>query len=232
MPTLDITRNYDDDLDFTEAQMDDIKESLEIFFNSTKLDSANFQTGGITDTSITASSVTSAKIPAEAVTAAKVAAGAVTTAKIADNAITLDKLVDKALTTDGTDPGLDGIVKTASITASTTDFDGDVRLIRSNDDTELWCRSFPSGYGELPGVLIDTGARGSASTYNYEVQYLDSLSTTWAGFTGASLSITTGGRAVMVLLEPSGPTSGIEHDELGSPDLNFTALKMVAMELT
>ena len=85
MPTLDITKSYQDGIDLTEAQLDDAFESLETFMNTTKLDSDNMQAGGIQGASLAAGSVTETKIGSAAVTTNKIADGNVTGAKLHSN---------------------------------------------------------------------------------------------------------------------------------------------------
>ena len=91
MPTLTITKNYDDGTTLTESQLDDIKSSIETFVNTTKLNSDNIQTGGIATANYAAASVDAAAIASSAVTTAKINDSAVTTAKINDAAVTQAK---------------------------------------------------------------------------------------------------------------------------------------------
>ena len=57
MPSLTVTKSYSDGNPLTEAMLDDIKSSLETFFNTTKIDSDNIQAGGITTTELATDSV-------------------------------------------------------------------------------------------------------------------------------------------------------------------------------
>ena len=82
MPVLTITKAWSDGNALTEAMLDNIKNDVETWANTTKLDATNFQDGAVTET----------KIGTNAVTTIKIAASAVTTGKIADNAITGAKL--------------------------------------------------------------------------------------------------------------------------------------------
>jgi hypothetical protein len=91
MPTFTMTKNWDDGTVLTESQLDDIKNSVETFLNTTKLDSDNIQTGGIATAAIADLAVTTAKIDSSAVTTAKIADANVTTAKLADGAVTQAK---------------------------------------------------------------------------------------------------------------------------------------------
>ena len=236
MPELDVTRNYDDTLDLTEAQLDVIKESLETFFNSTQLDSTNFQTGGITTDSLEDGAVTSAKIPDEAITTSKVAAGAVTTAKIGDGQITFDKLADKIISSDSSDPGLDGISQgpvinyedaTAGIAQGTT------LLVRDTGATSYSVSAPPfDGFS-----FIDYDITGTASTYTYKLIAAlnsDALNAT-EDIPGGSVSITTAGRPVLVTLAPEpGTTSlivGIRFDEFDAPEYQVKNIRIQAVEI-
>jgi hypothetical protein len=92
MPTVSLTKSYADDTDLTEEQLDDLKESIESALNTTKLDNANIQTGGISADNLATSSVTESKIAAGAVTVNKLGDLSVSTGKIAANAVTRAKL--------------------------------------------------------------------------------------------------------------------------------------------
>jgi microcystin-dependent protein len=75
MPTLSVTKSYSDGSVLTEADLDAMKNSLETFFNTTKIDADNIQDSGVTTAKIAASAVTTAKIADANVTTAKLAAG-------------------------------------------------------------------------------------------------------------------------------------------------------------
>lgn len=74
MPTLTITKQYDDGTVLTETQLDTAFASVTTFVNTTKLDSDNIQDGGLDADTLASSAVTTAKIAAGAVTLAKLAA--------------------------------------------------------------------------------------------------------------------------------------------------------------
>jgi len=100
MPTLSISKTYRDGDVLFEADLDNIKSSVETFINTTKLDDDNIQDNGITGSSkLIDSSITSAKVVAEAVTATLLDTNAITTAKIGSNAVTAAKFNDLAVTT-------------------------------------------------------------------------------------------------------------------------------------
>lgn len=99
MPTLTITKTYDDEQVLTEAMLDDIKDSIETFVNTTKLNADNIQAGGVGTTQLANSAVSTDKLADNAVTAAKLsssasvdASRAVGTDHIKDSAITSEKL--------------------------------------------------------------------------------------------------------------------------------------------
>jgi hypothetical protein len=81
MPTLTVTKSYDDTTVLTEAQLDSIKSSIETWANTTKLDADNIQTGGIATSNYGTASVDATALASNAVTTAKIIDGAVTQAK-------------------------------------------------------------------------------------------------------------------------------------------------------
>lgn len=96
MATLSITKTYSDGTVLNEVDLDNIKDDIETFINSTKINDDNIQNSGITG---------STKLVNSSVNAAKLATGAVETAKIADSAVTAAKLataVSEALNPAGT----------------------------------------------------------------------------------------------------------------------------------
>lgn len=109
MPTLSITKSYDDGTALTESQLDDAFGSVSTFINTTKLDADNLQDGAVTAAKLGASAVTATKIDSDAVTTAKIldlnvtagklAADSVVTAKILDLNVTTGKINDLAVTT-------------------------------------------------------------------------------------------------------------------------------------
>lgn len=72
MPTFSFTRNYSDNTVLTEAQLDDLVDSIETAVNTTKLDSDNIQDLSITSSKLANSAVTTTKINTNAVTKAKI----------------------------------------------------------------------------------------------------------------------------------------------------------------
>ena len=82
MPTLSITKTYDDGTVLTEADLDNIKNDVETFLNTTKLDQDNIQTGGINAGNLATDSVETAKIKDLNVTTAKLANNSVTAVKL------------------------------------------------------------------------------------------------------------------------------------------------------
>lgn len=99
MPTLSITKSYDDGTALTESQLDDFKSSIETFFNTTKIDADNIATSAITTDTINAGAVTAVKLASDAVTTVKILDLNVTTGKINDLAVTTGKLAADAVTT-------------------------------------------------------------------------------------------------------------------------------------
>lgn len=99
MASLDITKNYSDGSVLLEADLDAIQSSLTTFFNTTKINDDNIQTGGITaNTKLVATSVNAAKIVDETIVSAKIADSAVTTGKLAASTVSTANLNDGAVT--------------------------------------------------------------------------------------------------------------------------------------
>jgi hypothetical protein len=98
MGVLSINRTYADGVVPFESDIDAIRDALLILLNSSKLDSANFQSASITADKIADGAVISPRIITAAVTAAKILDGAVTTPKINAGAITAAKIAADAFT--------------------------------------------------------------------------------------------------------------------------------------
>ena len=64
MPTLTVTKTYNDGAVLNESDLDGIKSSLETFFNTTKIDGDNIQTGGVPTAAIANAAVTADKLAA------------------------------------------------------------------------------------------------------------------------------------------------------------------------
>lgn len=62
MPTLSVTKSYANNTVLTEDMLDDIKDSIETFFNTTKIDGDNIQDSAITTAKIAGTAVTRAKL--------------------------------------------------------------------------------------------------------------------------------------------------------------------------
>lgn len=150
MPTLSITKSYADDTILTEQQLDDLKESIETFVNTTKLDADNLQNDAVGTAQLATGAVTAAKIGSSAVETAKINDAAVTTAKINDAAVTQAKM---AARTSSASPG-------------------------------------------AAGTVVISGSSGSAIT----------LSTSYVDVTDLSVTLTTVGRPVQLMLIPDGST--------------------------
>jgi hypothetical protein len=100
MPTLSISKNYADGDPLFEADLDAIRDDIETFLNTTKLDNSNIQDNGVdASLKLVDGTVTGGKLASAAVTTSKIADSAVTTGKIADLNVTTGKLADSAVTT-------------------------------------------------------------------------------------------------------------------------------------
>lgn len=62
MPTLTVTKSYQNAHTLNESDLDAIKSSLETFFNTTKIDADNIQDSGITGAKIAAATITADKL--------------------------------------------------------------------------------------------------------------------------------------------------------------------------
>jgi hypothetical protein len=67
MPTLTITKTYQDGDILLESDLDNIKDDVETFLNVTKLDGDNLQNGSIDTDQLAASAVTAAKLAGDLV---------------------------------------------------------------------------------------------------------------------------------------------------------------------
>lgn len=99
MATLSITKTYMDATLLTEAQLDAFCDSIQTFFNVTKINDDNIVTKGITaNDKLVGASIQSAQLAVALVTSAKFAPGAVTASKVDAGASTLAKFSDGAVT--------------------------------------------------------------------------------------------------------------------------------------
>lgn len=64
MPNLSITKTYADNTVLSEADLDNIIDDVETFFNTTKIDSTNIQTSGIATANIADEAITADKLDA------------------------------------------------------------------------------------------------------------------------------------------------------------------------
>jgi len=194
MPTLTITKSYDDGSVLTEAHLDAIKDSIEAFVNSTKLDSDNIQAGGVSAANLASNSVVAAKIDTGAVETAKLADGAVTTLKIADDNITTDKLADDSVTADKI---ADDSVTTDKIADSNITTD---KIADSNVTTaKIAAANVTNAKLANPNYAV-SGASGT----------FDTTSSSYTDVTNLSVSITTvANRHVEIGLIPSSEGASI-----------------------
>lgn len=110
MPTINITKTYEDGTILFQSDLDNIVDDITSFLNTTKIDNSNIQDGGIdgslklttasvVESKLASAAVTTSKIADDAVTTAKILAANVTTAKIADSNVTTAKIADSNVTT-------------------------------------------------------------------------------------------------------------------------------------
>jgi hypothetical protein len=176
MPTLTVTKNWDDNTTLTEAQLDDIKNSIETWANTTKLDSTNIQSGGISADNIASSAVTTAKINANAVTRAKLeAVGQQVSSSSGTDSITASSYTDVtnlsvSITTTGR-PVVAQLIGSGSATAfvGLVGTEGAVQLLRGATTVDEQSIAVNSSGRYPPGSFqfFDTPGAG---TYTYKIQ--------------------------------------------------------------
>lgn len=170
MPTLTITKNYDDGTVLTESQLDDIKTSIETFINTTKLDNANIQTGGLATANYATGSVDTAALASNAVTTVKITDSNVTTAKIADSNVTTAKIASGAVTTAKLDNNLNLPGKASKVNNNM------IVVANTNPST--------SGLSVIRGLINSSGAvahgEGFTSVRNSVGDYTITYSTAFA----------------------------------------------------
>jgi len=176
MPQLNITKTFLDTEVLFESDLDNIKSDLETFFNVTLLNDDNIQNLGITASSkIADESITTGKFAAAAITTAVIDADAVTDAKLANSA-SVDG--DRAVTTDHIK---DSAVTTAKINTSA------VTTAKINDGAVTYAKK-----------ALNYAISSSCGAYTISLTAGDS-----AEVTNLSVSITTNGRNVLLMLVPA-----------------------------
>lgn len=178
MATLTVTKSYADGEILFEADLDAVKESIETFVNTTKLNDDNIQDSGIS----------SAKLADGAVTAAKLATDSVTTAKLANDAVTADKLKDSAST------DADRAVTTNHIR------DSAVTTAKINDAAVT--------FAKLAARTTGTSVAAGGVAISDSSTTFSTSSTTYVDVTNLSVTITTLGRPVHLMLVPDTSTNG------------------------
>lgn len=98
MPTLTITKNYQDGIDLDKSMLDAAFDSVSTFLNTTKIDSNNIQVGGIVGSNIAAGTINSDRLAAGTLSTDRIADAAITTVKVADGNITTAKIADGNVT--------------------------------------------------------------------------------------------------------------------------------------
>lgn len=109
MAKLTISKTYKDGETPTQADLDNVCDSIETFLNVTQLGPDNikqnsidaslvFSEGSITTGKLAADSITTAKILDSSVQSSKIADDAITTAKILDSAVITAKIADASIT--------------------------------------------------------------------------------------------------------------------------------------
>lgn len=99
MPQLSIAKTYANGTVLFEADLDEIKDAIELLINTTGVDEDNIQDGAVVTDLLAASAVTGAKIADEAITTSLLASDSATSTTIANDAVTSDKIAASAVTT-------------------------------------------------------------------------------------------------------------------------------------
>lgn len=98
MPSLAVTKTYSNGAILSETDLDNVRDSLETFFNTTKIDGDNVQTGWITTAYLSATAgIVAGQLASNAVTTVKILDANVTTAKIADASVTAAKIATNTI---------------------------------------------------------------------------------------------------------------------------------------
>jgi hypothetical protein len=119
MATLSITKAWADGEVLLEADLDNIKDDVETFLNTTKINDDNIQNAGITASSkLIDASISTAKLANLAITTAKIDDLAVTTGKLAASAVTTAKITDANVTKAKLAAG----AKDLNVTSKTADY--------------------------------------------------------------------------------------------------------------
>lgn len=202
MPQLSTSKTYADGDILFESDLDQIRTDIETFLNVTQIDDENIQDSGITG---------STKLVDATVTTAKLAASSVTTTKLDTNAVTDAKLRQSA--------GLSVIGRSANTT-------GDVADITAGTDAFVLRRSGTSiGFGTVATDGIANSAVTTAKINDAAVTQakraalgqqvssscgsFSTTSTSYTDITNLSITITTTGRPILLMLTPDGDTSNV-----------------------
>lgn len=194
MPTLSITKEYQDGDILLESDLDAIKTSLETWANTTKLDDDNIQNSGITASSkLVDGSVTASKLGTNAVTTAKLNASAVTTAKIANDAVDKDKIAADVAGT-GLGQNVDGSLE-VNVDDSTIEVNADTLRVKDAGITlaKMAVNSIDSD--QYVDGSIDTAHYSDNSVTNAKTVPVSAVSSssgtyTYGGATGSWVDVT------------------------------------------
>lgn len=202
MPTLTITKTYQDGQVLNESDLDNIKDDVEAFLNTTKIDNDNIQADGILPTNLDSTvtdgvtltrdgstkklkikdaGVDTTQLATDAITTVKITDGNVTTAKIADSNITAAKIASSAVTT--------AKINSAAVTTA-----------KIADDNVTQAKLAAMG-----SALDISSSSGTFST----------SSASFTAVTNLSVSVTTNGRPAVILIQPDGTTNAALIDMFG-----------------
>jgi len=199
MSTLDVRRNYADGDILYQSDLDAIVDDLETFLNVTKLTDDNIQDASITgSTKLIDATVTTGKLASSAVTTAKITDSAVTTAKIADSNVTTAKIADSNVTTAKI---ADSNVTTAKIADSNVTTakiaDSNVTTAKIADSNVTTAKLLDGAVTQAKLGAIVSGTSSSCSTFT-------TTSTSFTDVTNLSVTLTSYGRPLMIMVIPDG----------------------------
>lgn len=245
--TLSITKLYADELDFTSAQLDGIRQSIMTFLNITKLAGGDLQTGGIRGSVIESGAITASKIAQDTIDTDNFGSSSVTGDKVKDDAITQAKRAATTITTDGSDPGAGGICKSSATSSYSAAYDDEededgiqsskmaFRRDGSTVDT-FWfdAKATPSTYDALAyshQSTLDLDVVDTAGTYTYTVAHRNNNNIQLqTNITNLSCEITTLGGPVQLWLESTGTDSYL-RDDTSARNIEAHQMRLCAREV-
>lgn len=210
MPILTVSKSYANGLALTEDMLDDARDSVHTFFNTTKLDEDNFQD----------ESISTALLANTSVTAEKIGTSAIASSDFNANAVTVSKLQSVGQAT-GDDDGNDLITLTLTTTGRPV-----FLAIISDAEVSGGAAEISSATTTTTSDLTVTFARDGATLAVYGTKWVNPAATTtdgkiWlpAGWKHVDLTAAAGSRVYTATLASS-PSSE-----------SFSNCRLIAYEL-